>query len=333
MLFKKTSLVVLFIIFISFHCDLQATNSNELNIYIYNIKKNIKEYKHLGILPNDSKNDQKIIDLLTDVRKRELQNSDRYQVITAQDSHFFAYQVIAKELYESLNSKQIHDFEFLRYPQRNLKNNFKDFFNQYPYLITQDAANRSTHNSLDNNPEISDQILSASLSMETNIFADSALFVFLMGKGIATSANSHTEENYRANFLKKIEELFEHAGVEKSKYKPLLKKLIEAAPRTQQGIVNQIFFNKENIEKYLYISLPLGFVDKTQNKDLRSFFLNFQKNRLLSNFNVKKNVQVRILAGTLFDGKVAIYRYSLIPEKEQMAYKKLVRETIKKIIK
>lgn len=262
------------------------------------------------------------------LRLKELENTDKYQVVTAQDSRFFAYQIIAKHLYEIIFQEEFENFEFLRYPHKGLLKSPEDFFKEYPDLKNSKVKNPKV---LDLLPEISRQLLSCSLSMETNTPADSALFVFIFGKGISEWSNSKQEDVYNAKFVQHIAELFESVGITQSAYEPYINELVDSAPKTNEGIINQIFFPKENIGNYLYFSISGGFLHPEQNTEIHATIAKFQESCLNSDFDAKKNIQTRVLVGSLFDRNVTIYRYTLIPEQEQENYKKLVKEIIKNI--
>jgi len=132
--------------------------------------------------------------------------------------------------------------------------------------------------------------------------------------------------------LPRNHQLFESAGLPQLAYEPYLEKLINAAPRTEQGIINQIFLPKENIERYLYFSMSGGLLHPEQNRNIHATIQKFQQDRVSPSFDSKKNVQVRILAGSLFEEAVEIYRYSLIPKQARKAYEQFVEEVLQAIL-
>jgi hypothetical protein len=124
--------------------------------------------------------------------------------------------------------------------------------------------------------------------------------------------------------------IFDSAGIEKSVYQPYLRQLIDMAPKTNEGIINQIFLPIENIENYLYIASSCGFLT-TKNTDIHQTIAHFQKVRF-DNFILKENMQVRLVIGSLFDENIHIYRYTLIPKNEQESYKNIVKTIIQKML-
>lgn len=287
--------------------------ADPLAIYIEHINKNLNGFECRR---------QEILNLMVQVRVKELEKCDLYQFVNAQDSRFFAYQVIAKCLYEMQACTAVDDFEFLRFPHGGLQQSAAEFFKKFPRLHRKDSDKM-----FDLEPEISRQVLSGSLSMETNTPRDSAFYVFMHGKGVSHFFNPHEDL-----FERHIAELFESAGFPQSVYGPYLRQLIGCAPKTNEGIINQIFLPKCTIEKYLYFASTGGPLHSEQNQNIHETIAQFQKERLCCDFDREKNIQARLFVGSLFDGQVKIYRYTLIPEQEQIAYKKLVRETLQKMI-
>lgn len=74
-------------------------------------------------------------ELFLRIYEKEKAHPDFIQCVTAQDSRFYAYQVIAKELYRKLYSEPREEFEFLRFPTQNLLKTKEEFFLRYPSLI------------------------------------------------------------------------------------------------------------------------------------------------------------------------------------------------------
>lgn len=302
------------------------TQCKSYNSYIEDILNHL--YGKFDVLDN-SKNRQQILQLLVQIRLKELEHPDKYQFVTAQDSRYFAYQVIAKELYAALNGENIPNFEFLRYPSHALIKDPEEFFRKYSFLKNRSA--RTNPDWCDALPEISFQLLSASLSADTYITADSCLFVFLYGKGIAEWSNAKEDHPYHEKFLQNVSAIFNSAGIQRRIYQPYLRQLVEAAPRTNEGIINQIFLPIENIEKYLYISSCGGFLNSEKNVNIHQTIAEFQKIRF-NNFRLKENMQVRLIIGSLFSKDVYIYRHTLIPEREQEIYRKHVRQIIQQML-
>jgi hypothetical protein len=310
-------------------------NLCEIEIYVNHVQKCLDELE--AKFPNLQQpyKRRKILNLLKEVRLKELENRGKYQVLHAQDSLFFAYQVIAKHLYEALilgyNKEEVPNFEFLRYPHPDLLKNTDEFFQKFPGLI---RNMKVADQSLDANPEISLQLLSVSFSMEYYVPVDSALFIFVWGKGISEWSSAKTEEIYKEKFKLHLKELFESAGIASHAYEAFLDLLIERAPKTDEGIINQIIFPKEKVGDYLYLAKPLGFLDQGPNEKIDIVLEEFQQNRLKTgdDFDHRMNLQARFIAGSLFNKDITIYRYSLIPEDVQEEYEKIVEETIHRIL-
>jgi len=330
--------IVLFLfVFILFHnfkiCSIENRSHEQRISHIHGYKAYLEDVlNHLqhnfNSLTNAKKHEE-ILQLIVQIRLKELEHLNKYQFVSAQDSRYFAYQVIAKELYEAINGENFQDFEFLRYPSNTLAKNQEEFFKMYPFLKNKTYRTNPDH--FDGLPEISYQLLSASFSIDIFVPADSALFVFLYGKGIAEWANTKDEYRYHEKFIQNVSAIFDSAGINKKMYQPYLKQLIKAAPRTNEGIINQIFLPPENIEDYLYVSSSCGFLNIEKNNNIHQTIASFQKSRFTL-FNLKENIQVRLIMGSLFDKNVNIYRYTLIPKKEQESYKKLVREIVQRIV-
>lgn len=336
-----------------------------LQSYLANINKGFDYLRKKEISPslNNPKRTKEIIDLLIAIRKKEELFPDKYQVVTSQDSRFFAYQVIAKELYQQQNGSVFSDFEFLRYPNKQLAQSRKELFAKYPTLnLTKEQAeelrgiaetekkamengNEGDEDQDDDNdedsgpysindtkPEISGQLVAANLSMETCLSLDSALFVFVDGKGVVEGHKGLENEEYVNHFANYIRELFQNAGIAPEIYEQYIPTLIYNAPITKEGIVDQIFLPKERVQEFLYMSTPGGFLDLMQDEKIHEIFASFQSDRLRPSFKIDKNIQVRLIAGTLFNQDVKIFRHTLIPKEEQKNYILLVQEIVKQIL-
>src|ERR1700722_19602823 len=72
---------------------------DDYNIYIEKILTQLQ--CKFNFLENIKKREE-ILQLFIQIRFKELEYTNKYQFITAQDSRYFAYQVIAKELYETI---------------------------------------------------------------------------------------------------------------------------------------------------------------------------------------------------------------------------------------
>lgn len=303
---------------------------SEISAYSHYMEEVLQKLEPYFDCLADPNNRNEIVELFLQIRLKELDHTKSYQIITAQDSRYFAYQVIAKELYVARNGGEcLNDFEFLRYPSENLIKSPKVFFQSYPCL--KNRSEEVSSDCIDTLSEISYQLLSGSLSIDTYIPADSALFVFLYGKGLAEWSNCKDEVLYHEKFLQNVSTLFDSAGIKKDVYQAYLHNLLEAAPKTTHGIINQIFLPVSSIENYLYMSSAGGFLNEEQNNNISQTMEVFQKLRF-NDFLLKESYQVRLIAGALFDGHVNIYRYTLIPIEEQKSYRLLVKDLIHKML-
>lgn len=333
---KKFIFLICFVLASSFlHADY-----NILDPYIINVEKGLKylEEKELCYHLKDSVRKNEILNLLLEVRKQEEAFSDKYQVVTSQNSLFFAYQVIAKALYKKMHDREITDFEFLRYPDDSFYKTQIEFFAKYPFLYLTEEQELSADEDDDTEPlndtlpEISRQLISVNLSMETCLSLDSALFVFIEGKGVAQELMEQDQTKlFIVKFTNILEEMFKTAGLSPEAYKPYIEKLVMAAPTTREGIINQIFLPKDNIHDFLYMSHSGGFFYQENDANIHEVFALYQQERLGTEFQIDSNLQARILAGTLFNEEVKIYRYTLIPQHEQEAYIQLVDEVLNEI--
>ncbi len=371
-MFKNFNLILLkTVLILNLSSSLFALNLKDqtilLNAYIHNIERCLIES---DCTLKNLHEEEKLLKFFINIRAKELEYLDKYQVITAQDSYFFAYQVIAKELYQRLQKKNVTDFEYLRAPHESLAKNREDFFKQYPSFNVSketwaqiagvpvenlldfleqneqdddsesDDEDEKTNKQLveqiyaitDTCPEISRQLIAGNLSIETYAPADSAFDVFMDGIGIVTSQDTNSEEAYFEKLKSHLIEMFDHAGLSRASYAPYLDGLIQVAPKTQQGIITQIFLPKNHIEDFLYIAFPFGLLNSIEDEIIHQVFATFQSNRLKPNFNINKNLQVRIIAGSLFNDEVKIFRHTLIPQTEQDAYLQYVENTIEQIL-
>lgn len=284
---------------------------------------------------DDIENLKQILKLCLNVRENEAKYPDYYQFVTAQTSQYNAYQVIAKELYQ-MNTKQMReDFEFLRYPSSSLISHFDEFFIKYPQLLANADNTIDGSNFLidtDINPEIGSQLISANPSLETHSPYDSAMWIFMEGKGAMRAFPFFKAQipPEKECFKSHLRQLFVAAGIFQEKIEPYLDLLVENAPQTPEGIISQIFIPKQRIREFAYVSLPCGFYDAKSSNEIDKTISDFQLDRMQETYSYE-NLQFRLLAGKLFDDEVRIFRYSLIPIEEQNAYRKLVLEVLKKI--
>ena len=134
------------------------------------------------------------------------------------------------------------------------------------------------------------------------------------------------EERFKSH----LEELFNSIGLSPAKFNPFIEEVMARAPNPYEGIVNQIFIPKDRVREFLYISYPMGFVNHELNSKLDQAFADFQIDRFSDDCQ-NDNLQVRILAGKLFDEDVHIFRYSLIPLNEQLTFEQFVSEELDKL--
>jgi hypothetical protein len=321
---------------------------------------------------------EKMKHLFLQIYEEEKVHPECIQCLTAQDSIFYVYQVIAKELYRKLYGEVKEDFEFLRFPAQKFTKNREEFFALYPSfkLSEKDVAEgfetvpeklrevfdeyelveeeeivkilkgelenfsaddgeeeeNPVENLLDTDPKISRELLSVSFTLETYRPLDSALFVFLSGKAVGMSS-IYDQEAYFEKFLEILCGMFEGLGVEEEKLQCSLKKLIQAAPCTPVGIINQIFLPKEHAMQCLYPAFGGGFLHKIFDEDFEGVFKGFQENREQESFRTFRNFQARLIVGALFnDPRIKVMRYTLIPEETQKEYEKLVRIELNELL-
>jgi hypothetical protein len=347
-------LIVIFSINFSFLC------SGETDQYLTNIEKAF-EVCHSKLQPE-------VAELFLKIHENEKAHPEFIQCVTAQDSFFYAYQVIAKELYLKVGAEPREDFEFLRFPTQELLQSKEAFFSKYPTFIISDEEqakafkttpykleealrlfeiqDEATYLGLsqgeketrhddedededtpsryafnDTHPEISKELLSVNFTMETYRPLDSSLFVFLTGGSVSISSS------FTLNQM--VYELFHSFSLPSEKVKACMDELIEKAPRTKYGIINQIFLPKDNISQFLYLSFGGGFLHSVYDSKFEESLHEFQVNRQEEDFRTFRNFQARIIAGSLLcDPRVKILRYTLIPDDQQRAYELIVREAL-----
>lgn len=326
-----------------------------LQSYLTNLHKGFDYLRREEICTslNNPKRLKEITNLLIGIRNKEKEFPNHYQVVTAQDSRFFAYQATAKELHEQMHGKTYSEFEFLRYPTKELFKSRRELFAKYPSLnvtkeqtaeilaLAKKAKEKENHEDGEDNelysrndtlPEISRQVIAVNLSMETCISLDSALFVFMDGKGIVDGHRGLEELDYINIFGNFLQQIFQNAGISPEIYELYIPTLVYNAPITKEGIINQIFLPKERIQKFLYMSTPGGFLNLEQDENIHHVFSSFQTDRLSPRFEIDRNIQGRLVAGSLFDKDVKIFRHTLIPIQDQENYILLVKEVIKQIL-
>lgn len=283
----------------------------------------------------------KIEHLTMNVYKNEKKYSEKYyQFLTAQDSHFIAYQVILKALYELKYQRSFNEFEFLRaYRDPELKKELWDLFAEFPDLFNikyiHSALNDPSHPDAekykkgfdnDHNNRIQKQLIAASLTLESNQPTESALGFFKWGQNI----HDHAFTGMLAFFLI---EAFAFEGMDSEEAIATIEFLLSQAPFTKMGILLQIFIPKEDIYNGVYVSFPFGYVNIEWTQNLHGYFAHLESLRESSNFDPNEDNQVRILTGSLVPDRTKIFRHTLIPANELQKYEMLVRKEIKKLFK
>ena len=284
------------------------------------------------------------------IQTERAHHPEYYQVVTAQNSGFLAYQIILKEFYSLIHRQSFEEFEFLRpYKDPKLHTDVWEFLSEHPDLINsekiekqylhlkegwkhlsedeRDDKEEAFWKTIENDtlPDIRRQIVAASLTMETSTPLDSALFVLSYGAGLSQDPD--------LDFLKKeLLYAFSLEGISHSATEKILQNLLEKAPTSERGIILQIFVPKEEASPLMYISYGIGFVKTKETEEMETYFRNHELKRESDEFDRKKNDQVRILVGALEPGKVKVFRYSCIDPHVIQTYKNLVRSKLKSLI-
>lgn len=379
---KNKCLPFLFLI-LSIHCCLVF--ATEKDFYLANIDNTLK-FCHV-----DPYQREEMRELFLQIYQVEKAHPDHIQCLTAQDSLFYAYQVIAKELYRKLYGQPKEEFEFLRFRSQKLSKNREEFFSRYPMMITNEEFAKEFRTTPDNLkeairaheihseenclrismgedevrhdfgndndfddddddnreseevpskfqllndtvPEVSKELLSVNFTMETYCPQDSTMAVFLSGCSVSLSSLSDDDEAYEKRVSKIFYEIFDSLSFPQEKPSICIENLIKRAPRSSRGIINQIFLPKKNISNFLYLSFGGGWLHPIYDPNFEESYNEFQNNRKGGSFRTFRNFQARIIAGSLFDDpQVKIFRYTLIPKKEQRQYEALVRDEIDKL--
>lgn len=319
-------------------------------------------------------------DLFLQIYREEKANPDYVQCLTSQDSVFYAYQVVAKELYRQLHGEAKEDFEFLRFPDQSLSKDRKDFFARYPTMflskeelakvfrttldnleftfeareiqtegiymtiasggkeerIDDDDDDDSDDNSSrylinDTLPEVSKELIAVSFTMESFLPMDSALHVFLANNSVSLS--NYDDGNISDKVTEVFRGIFRYLSAPEGEVTRCIEELIARAPRSEYGIINQVFLPRDNIANTLYLSHSGGFYHSIFDPEFDRYFDEFQNTRQKDTFRTFRNFQGRIIAGSLVhDPRIKIKRYTLIPESEQHEYESFVRHTLREFL-
>ncbi len=268
-------------------------------------------------------------------KERELSGT-HYQVITAQDAHFLAYQIILKELYRALYKEDFQAFEFIRpYRDPELASHLEQFLSDHSDLVeigkiysTEEELDEEVYEEYkatkesDSLPTIRRQLISASLTLETWSPFDSALHVLAHGAGMCQKAENEI-----------LKELLTHAfaleGLEGESIEACLETLIDRAPRSREGVVLQIFIPKKEVSRLTFVAHPGGFVKENETEAIHTYFGEHEKERDSEVFDSMQNDQVRLLAGLLKPENVQIFRYTTVEQEVIQDYTDLVRSAIR----
>lgn len=271
-------------------------------------------------------------------KEAELQ-SGYYQVLTAQDSKFLAYQIILKELYRALFRHSFDEYEFLR-PHRDpeIETDLSQFLSAHPDLAEVDQLAQESEDlddeaeeefwariESDTHPAISRQLISASFTLETSTPLDSALFVFAGGANLSGEIEGRVISQY-------LLDAFALEGLHSREIEECIGSLVECSPTSREGILLQFFLPKEEVSKFLYVSYGGGFVKREETDKIHETFLAHERKREWEKFDPEENDQVRILAGALDPFSVKIFRYSTIDPLLIQEYEGLVRSELKSLL-
>lgn len=169
--------------------------------YLSNIEKGIEyiqqEHEEYSGYGPDSSKFSRLKDLFVKARERQSQFPQHYQVVTAQSNEFYAFHVIAKKLHNLVAQEKCpKDFQFLRVPQKRHPSDVDGFLKKYPDIkwtkkeVEKEYEKTKKVSTNDAEPEISDQLISASLSLQTCATQDSALHVLVTNSGMHHRSDS-----------------------------------------------------------------------------------------------------------------------------------------------
>jgi hypothetical protein len=312
--------------------------SDEESIYLARIEEGIRYNRTNPYKPYTTLTDEKIISLnplfLDIFRKEKELAKDYYQVITGQNSIFLCYQIILKELHQILENKKFTHYEFLRDSLEKKYQNLSEFFSVHPNLLKFDELIKQLENNdrVDINnfveediPEMSERLISASLTMETCTFLESAQYIFANGSGLGKFAENKEYLN------KLITAVFDRRGIPSAIYEPYINEWMEMLPKSDEGIIVQIFIHKTFVDDLLYVSFPKG-LRLTETNDLITFFHNFNKSRLTRDFDIFACTQARVLIDALSPENAQIFRYSVIDPEKIKGFTLFIRKCLYEIL-
>lgn len=133
-----------FCILFCFTSFLFSVVNYDRNAYEINIERNLninslydeylKQYKQGTKLNNNEGLREKAKQISLQVYEKEQEHPDFVHCVTSQDSIFYSYQVVVKELYSRIYGEGRKDFEFLRVPSPNLSTSPQELLQKFPTL-------------------------------------------------------------------------------------------------------------------------------------------------------------------------------------------------------
>lgn len=331
------------------------------DLYLANVRRGIEWNSSNNLMNIDERTVLQTLGIASKIRATQESHPNHYSFLVGQSIQFLAFQIISKKLTEAATGKIFKGKKFLRLPNPEDVMTKEQLFRRFPSLklagqiineqqskeedsssdddstssgSSSDAESVSSESSSDEDfpgdtlPEISSQIISASLSLETFSSLDSCLFVFLENQGMR-----ELHKKTSSLTAKFIRECFSHYKIEKRDYMPFWKEL-SSLPSSKTGLITQVLIPKNSIRKYAYASYGGGFVDIKKDQKIEEFLESFARERSgRIRFKAKQNDQVRLLAGAVMNSnELVMKRYSLLPKTAIRAYKERVRAAISKIL-
>lgn len=325
-------------------CTQVLFSQDEEGVYLSRIEQGIKHYREQAVnsdsemaivlKPYSLLTDEKIEGfkpLFLDIYQKEKElSNDFYQIITAQNAQFLCYQIILKELMGAIENKIFHGFEFFRDPMLRKYQNLEEFLSVHPNILCYETLKDKNSNTNINEilaedlPEISDRMISASLTMESCPLVESAQYVFITGAGMGGMKEG---KEYLHSI---IAEIFLRRGIAPSIYQPYVEQWLEMMPKSSEGIIYQIFIAKQFASDMLYVSLPVG-LWLPESKDLNAFFQLFKESQHNGDIDIFQSTQVRVLIDAITPSNSLVLRYSTIDQKEIEEYTLSIRQGIQEI--
>lgn len=268
-----------------------------------------------------------------------------HHFVTAQNSKFYALQVVLKTLYGETEGP----YEYLRLQHQLEIESIDQLFECYPGLtcipeISQELEDRTNSdeeasddedNEVDFDeeavaqndvlPEISKEIIAASLLPHCAMPQDSALYVFLVGGNVAQQG----DELVASAML----DAFTHFGLAKKNAQAAVSKILAEAPKSDLGILMQVFVPKTEAKDFFFVSLSGGYLHKRADREYLDYFDRMHQRVFAPGFLPENhNAQVRLLASKLTEDDVLIYRHTQIPEEQRSVFEARVREIVDEVL-